>query len=526
VSRDRATEGESSAVLTLGVRVRVTSAVLAALLLASGLGTTGSERAMSTSTAAPAAFVVPGLPPIALPGDPAPTTTAPPPPTSTTPPEAEQPVLSRTDTGLTRVRLAVDTQAAWVTVTLAGTHIDVSKVVSTSGNTRVTGLGGQQVALWGAGSAVVDLVLAVGSDATPELSMCKNYLGPATATITRTTDAPTVVATLPNAGTDPTVPAGSCENFQQVDVARNELMGPTRWPARADARPLVLANYYPWYDDTTLQRDFGDDPVGPANTVDPASVAAQIDLAKSSGIDGFVVEYEGTPAFDPSIDAVYDTSDRRGDFSVAMMLDFAVLYDHAGWMTSQTIDAALAAMAARSRRASQLRIGTQPVVFVYGASKVDPSMWRAALDRLWASTGISPFVVADDGSLSSAGRYDYSTNELLDQSALLRWASDRRMSLREQPSIGGGSGPLWVAPVSPGYDDRRLNRPRSWFVDRLGGARYDDTWTAALASLPDWILVTSWNEYYEQTHVMPGTSSGDSALGQTSTYAQQFHATG
>jgi len=38
-------------------------------------------------------------------------------------------------------------------------------------------------------------------------------------------------------------------------------------------------------------------------------------------------------------------------------------------------------------------------------------------------------------------------------------------------------------------------------VDRQGGRRYDDTWAAALSGAPDWVVVTSWNEWFEGTSV-------------------------
>jgi hypothetical protein len=83
-----------------------------------------------------------------------------------------------------------------------------------------------------------------------------------------------------------------------------------------------------------------------------------------------------------------------------------------------------------------------------------------------------------------------------------------------------------AAPVSPGYDDTRLGRSFPTFVDRRNGQRYDETWAAALRSLPDWIIVTSWNEYYEQTHIVPGASTSDRALRQTDAWSAGFHVTG
>jgi hypothetical protein len=80
--------------------------------------------------------------------------------------------------------------------------------------------------------------------------------------------------------------------------------------------------------------------------------------------------------------------------------------------------------------------------------------------------------------------------------------------------------------VTPGYDDRLLGRITSLFIDRRAGARFDESWQASMSTLPEWVLVTSWNEYYEQTHVMPGTTTGTLALDQVATWSGAFHRTG
>ena len=434
--------------------------------------------------------------------------------------------LTLADTGLTHVRVTVDNAAAWVTVFLQGATIDVSKIVSTVDAAQVTGLGGNQIAVWNTGQAVVDLVLRVPHGVQPALVMCKNYQGPASVTITRLTDAPTTIASVTNTGSNTAVSPGSCENWQSTPLARSDLIGPVRWPARRDARPLVLAAYYPWYDANALNHDFGDDPVGPANTFDPATVASAIDLAASHGVDGFVVEYETTPANDPAIDTAYNTADARGGFQMAMLLDLALLAERNNGITSGMLDTVLGGAMARTFHPSQLRVGNQPVMFVYGADKVDPYQWAAALDRLRAATGVTPFIVSDAAATGSPGRYLYSTNTVPTLDQLLQWANYTLLDLQERPALDAAASPLWVAPVSPGYDDTRLGRQSPVYVDRAGGQRYDNTWDAALSSLPDWIFITSWNEYYEQTHIMPGTWTGDRALQQTASWASQFHTTG
>ena len=233
--------------------------------------------------------------------------------------------LTLKDTGLTRVRVTLTTQADWVTVDLLGVNMDLSSVRSVSSGMNVTGLGGTHIAAHGRGTAVIDFVLSIPPGANTSLKMCKNYLGPASVTVSRTTYGQTTVGSINNTSTSSDVPPGGCEGYMTGVMTRSNLIGPARWPARRDARPLVLANYYPWYDQNTLTQNFGDNPVAPADTSDPAVVAQAMALAATNGIDGFVVEYEATPAFNTYIDHVWNAADARGGFQLATMLDFAIL---------------------------------------------------------------------------------------------------------------------------------------------------------------------------------------------------------
>ncbi len=435
--------------------------------------------------------------------------------------------FTKTDTGYSHLRVSIQTNAAWVTTYLNGISILASKTTSTSGNSRVTGLGGNMISVSGDGTAVVELVVLIPTGTSPSMSMCKNYLGPATVSITRLTDGATPVFSFTNYGANPVVPSGSCENYAQAALDRSALIGPTRWPARHDSRALVLANYYPWYDSTTLQTNFGDNPIGPANTSDPAVVAQAIALARSSGIDAFVTEYDSLATTTARLDLVYAAADQRTDFNVAMLVDFDGLAGHnGGTITDQTLDAALNAVAARASHPSQLRMGANPVIFLFDAAKVSSAQWSAALDRLAARTNVRPYVVADGAGLGSPAQYCYGTQSLSTADQLNKYATDTLYNMQLLPGLDGRSGPLWVAPVSPGYDDSRLGRPSSTVIPRAGGARYDQNWSAMLQSLPDWIMITSWNEYYEQTHVAPGTTTGYQALQQTTSWAASFHQTG
>ena len=82
---------------------------------------------------------------------------------------------------------------------------------------------------------------------------------------------------------------------------------------------------------------------------------------------------------------------------------------------------------------------------------------------------------------------------------------------------------LWVASVTPGFDDSKLTeRPVAHVVDRSDGTVYDRQWSAAIDTVADWIVVTSWNEWYENTHIEAGEQYGRTYLDRTRVWATAF----
>jgi len=75
--------------------------------------------------------------------------------------------------------------------------------------------------------------------------------------------------------------------------------------------------------------------------------------------------------------------------------------------------------------------------------------------------------------------------------------------------------------VSPGYDDTKL-RPKGHAMDRQNGEAYRVLWEEAIRSKPDWVLITSWNEWIEGTEIEPSVEDGDKYLKLTAEYASQF----
>jgi hypothetical protein len=83
---------------------------------------------------------------------------------------------------------------------------------------------------------------------------------------------------------------------------------------------------------------------------------------------------------------------------------------------------------------------------------------------------------------------------------------------------------IWAATVQPGYDDTLQPGRQGLVQDRLNGDFYRATWEAAIQSDPHWIFITTWNEWYEHTHIEPGELYGDQYLEITREYADLWRA--
>jgi hypothetical protein len=74
----------------------------------------------------------------------------------------------------------------------------------------------------------------------------------------------------------------------------------------------------------------------------------------------------------------------------------------------------------------------------------------------------------------------------------------------------------------PAFDDRRLRGQLGFRIaPRLDGvATYDRTWQVALDNRADYVLVTSWNEFFEGTAIEPTVEDGHTYLDATRRWAR------
>ena len=66
----------------------------------------------------------------------------------------------------------------------------------------------------------------------------------------------------------------------------------------------------------------------------------------------------------------------------------------------------------------------------------------------------------------------------------------------------------------PGFDERNLSDrgPNPRYIDRQNGAYFGGQLDDAFNNFPQWVLMYTWNEWYENTYIEPSVNFGDQYL--------------
>lgn len=298
---------------------------------------------------------------------------------------------------------------------------------------------------------------------------------------------------------------------------------------------LVLAHYYPWYTrETWNDPQLADRPAQVYSTDDRSDVEAVTRQARSAGIDVFVVSWQGRDVGDGVNDrrmrVVLNAAHASNGLRIAAFTETLAAnprHDPSGPTDPDTIFSWLADIVdSYGPDPSYLRIEGRPVIFVYSCWQLAPEEWLAVRAKLRAS-GRDPLLIGDFYHSTEIGAFDgeyqYS-NVTLSPDQLD--AVDRTESLRVRTYHllrANDRRRIWIATVVPGYDDSRLaNRATHLVVDRDNGRLYDTQWAVALDTAADWVMVTSWNEWWENTEIEPGLRYGSLFLDRTRVWIRAF----
>jgi len=286
---------------------------------------------------------------------------------------------------------------------------------------------------------------------------------------------------------------------------------------------LVLAFYYTWFDENSWGADKVPDlPQQLYASRDRGVMGRHIDQAKGAGIDAFVVSWYGPKTennqTETNLRVLLDEAAARG-FRIAV--DFEVTSPFFGG--TGDVQAALATLlATHAQHPAYLRSEGKPVIFFWRQQRFDIGTWAAirnAVDpgrsSVWIEEGVdvSPLSVFDGHHL-----YSVTWNPQSDMSNTARKFAQRTRAAGAKLGVPK----IYVATVMPGYDDRKTGRGNAFAVGREDGAYYARSWQAAIDSAPDWIVITSFNEWPEGTYIEPSQAYGTKYLDLTAQWSAAF----
>jgi len=175
-----------------------------------------------------------------------------------------------------------------------------------------------------------------------------------------------------------------------------------------------------------------------------------------------------------------------------------------------------------------LKFNGRPVIFVFGSEVLTPSEWAGIIESLQAEGHQAYFIrnyanfryyPAFNSFFPWIGAHDIVLNHA-DPIAWLNQAAEELRAFSESHGIE------WGLNVWPGFDSTPV---ADWCyglgkiqIDRQGGLLYNKTWNAAIRNSPQWIEISTFNDWNEGTTVEPTIEYHYQYLYATAYYSAQF----
>ena len=290
-------------------------------------------------------------------------------------------------------------------------------------------------------------------------------------------------------------------------------------PIAAQQDRLILAFYYAWFDWNTWALNLAEQPAQPYLSADPMTVQRHVQEARQAGIDALIHAWYGPTVennqTEPNFTLLLNAAQEQG-LHAALSVDLAP--DTAFLRNTQEIVEALTVIRDRhAQHPAYLRVDERPVVFFWRQEQYSVAVWSALrqqvdpnFTQLWIAEGTrSEYLEVFDGLYLYSVAWTATPGPIMQ-----RWGDEVR---RWETQLGQPR--YWVATTMPGYNDLVTGRTDAFVRERADGGYYRTTWEAAHQSDPDWIVITSFNEWVEGTQIEPATGYGRSYLDLTAQLA-------
>ncbi|MHB8168792.1 MAG: endo-1,3-alpha-glucanase family glycosylhydrolase [Thermoleophilia bacterium] len=305
----------------------------------------------------------------------------------------------------------------------------------------------------------------------------------------------------------------------------------------------VFAIYVPWW--ATVMSKWSeseaiDNPAELYTTLNQTDVNRIVGQAAASGVDGFLASWQGEGHFaDRAFQVLLNAADQNPGFTAAAYIETGVANkDHTyneppdlvylrRWITDMVQN--------YSANPAYQKMNGKPVIYIYRARYFTPDVWKRQVFDPLRAQGIDAFYVGDyvswdhvapltDYLAAFDGLHSYNPS-VFQQSAPLLFASNSGV-IKTYSLLQDTSAPrkVWMGTAVPGFDTTHIDSPGT-LIPRDSGNFYRFMWDANLANDPDWMMVSTWNDYGENTYIEPSHNYGSMYLDITRDYITQFKGT-
>ena len=294
-------------------------------------------------------------------------------------------------------------------------------------------------------------------------------------------------------------------------------------PITAQSDRPVMAFYYPWWEQSDWSYDKMSDLPSPRyNGGEEATLRRHIQQADDAGIDALICTWYG-----PDEERLNKRCRQLMDLSAAMGRDlkFTIIPDQSAWAPLKSVDSLTKALAVLQsdffNKSNYLTFQGKPTVFwFYPPSLGGLGTWQQLRDRADPNRQQYWFGGTDDFNylnVYDALYYFDITWERSPGAAMAsyagRLANFNRANSANRP---------FIATAMPGYDDLKYRGGHA--RDRGNGSYYRGTWQTAIERNAAAVVLTSFNEFFEGSHIEPSERYGDLYLRLTRELSDKFRA--
>lgn len=264
----------------------------------------------------------------------------------------------------------------------------------------------------------------------------------------------------------------------------------------------LLAFYYLWYTkDNWRHIPLDDEPEVLYSSSDEKTMLNQIKLAKANGLDGFITSWDGPNTYSDKNFKKFLNLSLKNKFKSAIYYETLT---SSGPRSEEEIYQHLKyAIQIYGNHPAIFKVFGKPLIAIWASNEIPILKWNKIIKRLRTEKLDAAFI---------AMSFDIANLELFDgvhqYGVILIDDLEKEYQvvsrIVKNYHLFGGKQKIWIATIQPGYDERKIPGRPGFHKDRNEGKFYEQTFNAALKSNPELIFLTSWNEWWENSHIEPG----------------------